>query len=419
MPDYIHIEVEQEQSSKKAGMPCGDVVQSRRTNWGTTVVCADGIGSGIRAHIAAEMCAARIFTAISEGRSFRKVFSSVAATMQQCRDPQKPFAAFSLARIRPDGNATILTYDAPLPILVSRTEATALATRPFPLPGGLAAESNIQLECGEGILLMSDGITQAGIGYAGNSEWTTEGVVRFVNECLASQTGYSAIPAKIHREAKMRWSGHFNHGKASEILRNAAHHFSPYVPDRVHQVQVPYSHKVAGDDCTVVLAYCRNGQTVNILTGPPRDRNTDTAVVKKFMDAHGLKIVCGGTTSKLVSKYLDVPLEMIQNSGSDIVPPRYDIKGISLVTEGAVTLNQVYNIIDEDLDKLDEDSCVTELRLLLNVADRVNFIVGLADNRANDDISFRQRGVLSRNVLIPLLVEKLSKEGKLVNVEYV
>lgn len=104
---------------------------------------------------------------------------------------------------------------------------------------------------------------------------------------------------------------------------------------------------------------------------------------------------------------------------SVIAPPRYAIKGINLVTEGAVTLNQVYNILDEDAGKLNEDSGVTELRLLLGVADKLNIIVGKADNSANEDISFRQRGVLSRKVLIPLLAEKLRQEGKLVNVEFV
>jgi hypothetical protein len=364
------------------------------------------------------MCAARIFEAIQGGRSFRKVFASVASTMQNSRDPSKPFVAFSMARFRPDGNATVLTYDAPLPILVSRTGATALANRPFPLPGGLATESNIQLARDEGILLMSDGITQSGIGYGPDTEWRTEGVVRFVNECLTNRVKFSLIPERIHHEAKQRWNGIFEPGKNTlpQISPYSSRSFSPYTSSRQPKTQSP---KVVGDDCTVVLAYCRSGQTVNILTGPPTDREKDTEIVRKFIETPGLKIVCGGTTSRLVSKYLNVPLEMEQNPMSDIAPPRYGIRGISLVTEGAVTLNQMYNILDEDIANLNEDSGVTELRMLLNVADRVNFMVGLAENSANEDISFRQRGVLSRKVLIPLLAEKLNKEGKLVNVEYV
>lgn len=422
MSDYIHYEVVTAQSSKKAGMPCGDVIRSRRSNWGTTVVCADGIGSGIRAHIAAELCTARIFEAIEKGRSFRKVFASVAATMQNSRDPKKPFAAFSMARFRPDGNATVLSYDAPLPILVTQNGASALANRPFSLPGGLAIESNCQLEWGEGILLMSDGITQSGLGYGANTEWGTEGVVRFVNECCSNRVKNSQISGRIHQEAKQRWQGLFDRGPNPIPARSAAttsRAFSPYSPDKTHQIGAPRTHSVVGDDCSVLLAYCRLGQTVNIFTGPPSDREKDMAVVRKFIETRGLRIVCGGTTSKLVSKFLNVPLIMEHEPASDIAPPRYGIKGINLVTEGAITLNQAYNLLDEEVANLTDDSGVTELLILLNVADRVNFIVGGADNSANSDISFRQRGVLSRKVLVPLFADKLQKAGKLVNVEYV
>ncbi|MDR3198923.1 MAG: serine/threonine-protein phosphatase [Planctomycetaceae bacterium] len=419
--DYTHVDVFSVQTSKKTGLPCGDVLATVRTNTGTTVICADGIGSGIRAHIAAQMCVARLTESLRQDISFRKIFASVATTMQNSRDPKKPFAAFSIARIRSDGNATVFSYDAPLPILVSRQGGTILANRPFPLPGGLAMESNCQLEREEGILLMSDGITQAGIGYGANTEWTSEGVVRFINEKIASRMKFSLIPETIHKEALARWQGKVKDKSSTAVpaRSTAGRGFSPYTPDAAHQNTIPSVHRVVGDDCSIVLALCRTGQTVNIFTGPPEDREQDLPTIKRFIHLPGLKIVCGGTTAKLVAKYLNVPLEMEPEPMSVIAPPRYAIKGINLVTEGAVTLNQVYNILDEDIARLNEDSGVTELRLLLGVADKLNIIVGCAANTANADISFRQRGVLSRKVLVPLLAEKLRQEGKLVNVEFV
>jgi hypothetical protein len=386
-----------------------------RTNTGTTIICADGIGSGIRARIAAQMCVSRLTESLQQELSLRTVFQSVATTMQEYRDPQKPFAAFSIARIRSDGNATIFSYDAPLPILVSRQGATVLANRPFPLPGGLAVESTCQLDRGEGILLMSDGITQAGLGYGAQTEWTSEGVVRFINSKITSRVKFSLVPEMIHKEALSRWKG-----EMQESLRPVSEHsFSPYSPDARHQATTRQPTKVTGDDCSILLGLCRTGQTVNIFTGPPKDRDMDMPTMKRFLQLPGLKIVCGGTTAKLVAKYLNVPLEMEAEPMSTIAPPRYGIRGINLVTEGAITLNQVYNILDEDIAHLQDDSGVTELRLLLGVADKLNIILGQADNTANADISFRQQGVLSRKVLIPLLAEKLRQRGTLVNVELV
>jgi hypothetical protein len=106
-----------------------------------------------------------------------------------------------------------------------------------------------------------------------------------------------------------------------------------------------------------------------------------------------------------------------QNPTSMIAPPRYEIPGVDLVTEGAVTLNQVYNIFDEEVQKLTEDSGVTELCALLHVADRVNLFVGSARNGASGDISFRQRGILTRERIVPLLADKLQSAGKLVVLE--
>ncbi|MDR1492995.1 MAG: serine/threonine-protein phosphatase [Planctomycetaceae bacterium] len=419
--DYIHVDVEMVQSPKKSGMPCGDVISCRRTIAGTLIVCADGLGSGIRAHIGAQMCVARLFESAAQGFSLRKAFSTVAATMQRSRDPDKPFAAFSIARIRPDGNATVLSYDAPAPILVGRRCASALANRPFSLPGGLAIESNCQLDVHEGILLMSDGVTQSGIGHASFSEWGTDGVVRFVSNCLARNLEPTLIPHRLHQEALQRWKGFFSDQNQHQTTHSAAR-FSPYSPTNTGyygktQRTVPRSDY--GDDCSVVLAYCRNGQTLNIFTGPPCDRNVDADVVKQFLETPGIKAVCGGTTAGIVAQYLDETLQVEQEPTSNIAPPRYAINGIDLVTEGALTLNQVYNIMDEDVSKLNEDSGVTELRLLFSIADRVNFIVGGAENNANQDISFLQRGVLSRKVLVPHLIDRLEKEEKLVTVKYV
>jgi len=121
----------------------------------------------------------------------------------------------------------------------------------------------------------------------------------------------------------------------------------------------------------------------------------------------------------MVARETGVEVEIEQNPTSLIAPPRYAIEQIDLVTEGAVTLNQAYNLLSEDVDRLKEDSGVTELCLLLNVADRVNFLVGDASNQGSDDIAFRQRGVLTRRVLIPLFVEKLRQMGKLVTVKNV
>ena len=93
--------------------------------------------------------------------------------------------------------------------------------------------------------------------------------------------------------------------------------------------------------------------------------------------------------------------------------------GINLVTEGIITLNQVYNLFDEENIDNEDDSPVFELLEMLKMADRVNIFAGKSSNTASGNIVFKQQGILPRKVILQLLKEKLNEKGKLVvNYEY-
>ena len=76
-----------------------------------------------------------------------------------------------------------------------------------------------------------------------------------------------------------------------------------------------------------------------------------------------------------------------------------------------MTLNQVYNIYDEDPTRYEEYTGVTRLCELLRSADRINLFVGQARNVAEGDISFRQQGILPRSKIVPLLTESSARPG--------
>jgi len=377
---YLHVETELRQSAKRPGGLCGDVFLCERNIAGATLVCADGIGSGPHAHIAAQMCATRLLELLRLGFSLRRAVHAVVETMQQWRDISKPYTAFSIARIRGDGNATVLVYEAPLPLLVGRHRCEPLATQPLEMAGALVAETQCVLAPSESLLMMTDGITQAGIGSSHEHGWQVGGVIGHVNNGLRQGLSRREIPEYVHREARRLWTR-------------------------------------GGDDCTVALACCRAGIVVNLLTGPPSRREIDDQVVERFLQLDGFKVVCGGKTAEIVARYLGKTVHLERTPHSLIAPPRYGIDGIELVTEGAATLNQVFNLLDEDIRDLKEDSGVTELCSLLSVADRVNVILGASRNQANEDVAFRQRGIFTRDKIIPLIAEKLRAAGKMVVID--
>jgi hypothetical protein len=153
---------------------------------------------------------------------------------------------------------------------------------------------------------------------------------------------------------------------------------------------------------------------VNILSGPPEFQHTDAQVIADFLESDGVKVVCGSTTAEVVSRHMNVTIRVDDNFDTGFTPPLYFIDGIDLVTEGAITLNQAYNLLGEKLDTMPKNSGVVKLCLLLQAADRIYFNIGKATNTGHDNLTFRQMGILPRSTIIPLLVEKLKKAGKLV-----
>jgi hypothetical protein len=379
---YLHVEIAGTQSSKRPGDPCGDYFRYLRTPLATTVIVADGIGSGTKAHIAAVMCVSRLFELLEQDFSLRDAFAAVVRTMTDAMGSELPFVAFTVARIHIDGRTTVLSFESPPPIFVTARKAQVLEQRTFNLGNAVIGEAQYHLEPGEGLLICSDGITQAGIGAGLPLGWGSEGVCRYMNELLADGVPIMGLADEVHEYACTLWG-----------------------PKQ-------------GDDCTAIIAGCRLGRTVNLMTGPPLDRNQDHALISRFLRSEGSKVVCGATTAKIVGRVTDSQVE-VQESTSMITPPAYRLPGIDLVTEGAVTLNQAYNIIDEEPDAYAEHSAVTELCDMLHAADRINILLGMAHNPASGDISFRQQGILPRAKIVPLLADKLREQGKLVVVEEV
>jgi hypothetical protein len=380
---YQHISTEVLQEPKRPGDPCGDATWVGRSAYHTSLVLADGIGSGIHAHIAAQMNTARLAELLGGGTSLRDAFMSLVETLSRWRDHSQPFAAFSLARVLNDGTASVLAYEMPPPLFLDGRGASALDAAPLVVPAGLAFEYHFRLRPAEGLLLVSDGIVQAGMGGCLEQGWTSEALEGFLNHWPRRGLPFHVLARDVMQQARA------------------------------------YDGALPGDDKTVLIAHARKGSVVRVLTGPPKDRGRDAAVAEAFMAAEDCKVICGATTADIVSRQAGLALEMEQDPRDFTTPPRSSLRGVDLVTEGAVTLTQVANLLDADVDLADDQGAAAELAGLLRQADCVVFTLGQAINPANADIAFRKQGILSRSVVVPLIASKLERMGKLVTVEKV
>ena len=59
-----------------------------------------------------------------------------------------------------------------------------------------------------------------------------------------------------------------------------------------------------GDDTTVAAVRVREELKINLMVGPPLDKEKDDFYVARFLSDCDKKIVCGGTSSQIVARYL-------------------------------------------------------------------------------------------------------------------
>jgi len=137
--------------------------------------------------------------------------------------------------------------------------------------------------------------------------------------------------------------------------------------------------------------------------------------VRKLINAKGKKVICGGTTGHIVERITGEKIEVDLNSVSTNSPPVGYMKGIDLVTEGIITLTQVFRYYEHQ--SMEMGFGAKRLIQLLEKADVINFFVGRAINPAHQnplfthDISLKFR-------LINDIAKILKKKDKIVNIEY-
>jgi len=363
-------------------MVCGDYCLCERTPAGFLYVVCDGIGSGAYANISAITCAGRITELFSGGLSLRAAAETVAASMHRARTEDIPFAAFSAAIILPDGQFTAYSYEAPSPVLIQDKHATALTPRFYTAGFEIIAEVSGCLNMGDCLLIFSDGVSQAGLGHGYGMGIGSDGVCDYINRNYKPHGPISELPEKIAEMCKSVSAGNYE------------------------------------DDTTIAALYCRCANELALLTGPPSKQSLDNTYVTDFMNMPGSKVVCGSTTAEITARELKSKVTTLFAGNSFGQPPEYRIEGIDLVTEGAITLNQVFNIMDEPAVRLTRGTAAERLCLMLRGADAIHLMIGNAANTAHEDLIFKQIGVNVRKSTIRRISERLRDIGKLVTIRY-
>ena len=369
---------------------CGDhvdVVEESENS--TVIVLADGLGSGVKASILSTLTSKIISTMMAEGLPIEECVSTIAATLPVCSVRGVAYSTFTIIHIKNNEIAEIIQYDNPHVIVIRNEKNYDYPKTEMNIDGKKIFKSVINLQENDIFIAMSDGCPHAGIGMMYNFGWKREDIIDFL-ETLAP-AGYTAKT------------------------------LSTMLVDECNKL---YGGK-PGDDATACIVRIRKREPMNMLFGPPSNRDDANRMMSLFFSKEGKHIICGGTTSSIAAKYLGKELRATLNFEKSDVPPIAEIEGVDLVTEGVITVNKVLEYAKDYLGdnehyehwsfKRDGASLIS--RLLFEEATDINFYVGRAINPAHQNPDLPINFSIKMN-LVQELSECLKKMGKRIKVSY-
>ena len=369
---------------------CGDHVDIVEQGENSTViVLADGLGSGVKASILSTLTSKIISTMMAEGLPLEECVSTIAATLPICSQRGVAYSTFTILHLIRNETAELIQYDNPAVIFLRNFENVDYPMQELHIGGKRIYKSSIRLQEDDIFIAMSDGCPHAGIGIAYNFGWKREEIMDFM--ASIAPAGYTAKTL-------------------STML--------------VDECDKQYGHH-PGDDATACVVRIRRREPMNLLFGPPRNRDDCDRMMSLFFSKEGKHIVCGGTTSSIAARYLGKPLRASLNFERSDLPPIAEIEGVDLVTEGVITINKVLEYARDALGgnelyeqwSLNKDGASRICRLLFEEATDINFFVGRAVNPAHQNPDLPITFNIKMN-LVEQLSQCLRDMGKRVKVIY-
>ena len=369
---------------------CGDHIDIvEEGDNSTVIVLADGLGSGVKASILSTLTSKIISTMMSAGLPIEDCVSTIAATLPVCSQRGVAYSTFTIIHLMNNEMAEIVQYDNPHVIIIRDGCNYDYQKTEMNIDGKKIYKSNLELREGDVFVAMSDGCPHAGIGLSYNFGWKREDIIGYMEALVAGEY--------------------------------TAKNLSTMLVDECNRL---YDSK-PGDDTTACVVKIRKREPMNILFGPPSNRDDVNRMMSLFFSKEGKHIICGGTTSSIAAKYLGKQIRVSLNFDPSGLPPIAYIDGVDLVTEGVITMNKVIEYANDYLGdnelyehwNFKKDGASLISRLLFEEATDINFFVGRAINPAHQNPDLPINFNIKMN-LVSDLTKCLKKMGKRIKVSY-
>jgi len=382
-------ELEFHQVRKHSQHTAGDafMVHKDSKNNRLLTVLSDGLGSGVKANILANMTARMAIKFAEADTDFVHYAKIIMNSLPVCQVRKIAYATFTVVDCRPDGSVQIVEQGNPPFILLRDGESVEIPWKEY---GGSLGDYrklrvyrfNAQPE--DRIIFFSDGVTEAGMGAAATPlGWRNKGCADFIRNVVSNDPMVSARVLAQH------------------VVRGALQN----EPTRQ-----------ACDDITCGVLYFRTPRCTLLASGPPFSKQRDPDYAHIIHSFEGTKIISGGTSADIVARELGVGIktDLFSFRGSGL-PPISHMEGIDLVTEGILTLTETLNLLEGKPSPAQKNAATLMNELLLN-SDVIHILVGTQINQAHQDPSLPMELEIRRSLMRRIattLEERYLKEVKL------
>lgn len=393
----LFIEVGSYQHNKYGNLVCGDSVLMQKSikENRTIAVMSDGLGSGVKANVLSTMTASMALNFRIRREPITRTAKTIMDTLPVDSVRNISYSTFTIVDIESDGNAKIVEYDNPSLILVRQNKIIKLDSKNTIIESKLSNTnsenriiklSDILLQKEDRLIFFSDGVTQSGIGNWNMPFGWGDEVNEFILDAIKDNIDISAreLSRKIVKQSEL-----------NDILKPK-------------------------DDTSCVVFYVREPRKLLICTGPPFTEENDKYLAEIVRDYGGKKIICGGTTSKIISRELNLDILIDLNNVVSPLPPSSKMKGIDLVTEGIITLGSLSSILEQGTPKnLDQKGPHWDMFRMILDADIIDLVAGTKINIAHQDPTLPVELEIRRNVVKKLASLLETKYMKTVNLKFI
>ncbi len=392
--DKLFVEVGSYQNNKYGNMVCGDCVLLKKCvgENRNIAVLSDGLGSGVKANVLSTMTASMAMNFRVRHEPIIRTVKTIMKTLPVDSVRNISYSTFTIVDVDNNGEAKIVEFDNPPLLLVRNGKIHQFPTsdtiiRKEGLTNGLDERriklSDVTLKKEDRLVFYSDGVSQSGIGNMDMPFGWEENIYQFIEDIIEKNPYISAreLSKRIVKQAEL-----------NDILKPK-------------------------DDTSCVVMYVREPRRLLICTGPPFSESKDKYLAEIVSSYMGKKIVCGGTTSQILSRELNREITVDIDDVVAGLPPKSTMEGIDLMTEGIITLGALGEILKAGMPKdLNGQGPAWDMFRMILDADIIDLVVGTKINVAHQDPTLPVELEIRRNVvknIAALLEEKFMKDVRL------